>query len=212
MQGWHQAQRVIKAGFWSQAQLAPKRSTPTLDCRKSLDSAEGASAKPQHWGLLQGSYQSPEEHLTSSKISAWLHQFLSLQNLTVVQPALYQGQSPGCALPAAKAQIPPAGPQPPSDTRWGCQPPPSPCCPAEPALLPALLMPFSGSFTPAFPCFFGGKRGCRACHLCYRLLLLKMHIPKDPGLALSRHACSASPSVSLVQLRPVSFLLASSGT
>lgn len=84
--------------------------------------------------------------------------------------------------------------------------------PAEPALLPALLMPFSGSFTPAFPCFFGGKRGCRVCHLCYRLLLLKMHIPKDPGLALSRHACSASPSVSLVQLRPVSFLLASSGT
>lgn len=131
MQGWHQAQRVIKAGFWSQAQLAPKRSTPTLDCRKSLDSAEGASAKPQHWGLLQGSYQSPEEHLTSSKISAWLHQFLSLQNLTVVQPALYQGQSPGCALPAAKAQIPPAGPQPPSDTRWGCQPPPSPCCPPQ---------------------------------------------------------------------------------
>ena len=44
------------------------------------------------------------------------------------------------------------------------------------------------------------------------LIATKDAYSQDPGLDLSRRACSASLSASLVQPRPVSFLLASSGT
>lgn len=166
-------------------------------------------------GLLcrsyMGSPKTQREHLTSPKISAQLHQLLSLQSLPLVPPALYQGQSPWCALAAANPQIIPAGDKPLSHPPGLPAPSLAPLPPAGLSPLSAFPVPIPSSFTLALPSFFRRQAELPALSPPLPLTAAKDAYSRDPGFALSHYTGSASPSASLAHPQPVSFFLASSG-